>query len=173
MEAFEDVLAVGGKSNSLGRAAEVIESVQADPSRLDELFDCISADDAWVRMRAVDSFEKLVREKPVRIRPYLGRIFDDLTKSSQPSVQWHLAQLFSEVELTDAQQRAAIEWLESKIKTTDVDWIVAVNVMKTLLYFYQKGAVEANEAKRLFRVQGEHSSKTVRKKAAEFELKCT
>lgn len=170
MESYEDILATGGKTNSLGRAGEVIDSVYSNPSRLDELFDCISADDAWVRMRAIDSFEKIVQERPEWAQPYLDRIFTDLVQSSQPSVQWHLAQIFSEVTLTHEQRDHAITWLKNKLKTTDVDWIVSVNAMKTLVYFYQKGFVAASELQRLFKIQEGHTSKSVRKKAAALRL---
>lgn len=170
MDSYESILAFGGKANSLGRAREVIDNVYADPSSLDELFDCISADDAWVRMRAVDSFEKIIKDKPEWVRPYLNRIFADLTQSDQPSIQWHLAQIFSEVELTDEQRDQAITWLKSKIKTTDVDWIVSVNAMKALMHFHRNGFVMTNDLEQLFKIQGEHKSKSVRKKANEFRL---
>lgn len=32
MEPFEDILAAGGHANSLGRAGEVLQTVQNDPS---------------------------------------------------------------------------------------------------------------------------------------------
>lgn len=168
MESYEEILSAGGKTNSLGRAAEVIEDVYKNPKKLNELFVCISADNPWVRMRASDSFEKIIKEKPEWVQPYLDAIFSSLTKSSQPSVQWHLAQIFMEVELAPEQQRLALRWLMDKIKTIDVDWIVAVNVMKALLYFHSKDQVSIGELQPLFETQKVHSSKTVRKKAAEF-----
>lgn len=168
MDSYENILAVGGKTNSLGRASEVIDDIYAHPARLEELFNCITAKDAWVRMRAVDSFEKIIRDKPKWIRPYIDKIFDDLALSDQPSIQWHLAQIFSEVELTDQQQARAIEWLKDRIKNTQVDWIVSVNAMKALVYFYQKGCIDAAALKALCKVQEEHASKSVRKKAASF-----
>ena len=168
MESYEKVLAVGGKKNSLGRAQAVIDDVYDHPNKLDELFECVFADDAWVRMRAIDSFEKIVKDKPQWAQPYLTAIFDDLAKSSQASVQWHLAQIFSEVALTDDQQEKAVAWLEGKVATVDVDWIVAVNAMKALLYFYRRGRVGAESLEKLFRVQEGHASPSVRKKAAAF-----
>lgn len=169
MQSFEEVLRVGGKTNSLGRAGEVFEIVSHEPSRLDELFQCISADDAWVRMRAIDTFEKLIKENPQWVQPYLAELIETFTHSTQPSVQWHLAQIFSEVSLTEDERKKVIGWLKERIKTIDVDWIVAVNVMKTLLLFHTEGAVSATEIRSLFMVQEAHSSKTVRKKAVEFQ----
>ena len=170
MNSYKSILEAGGKTNSLGRANEVIDSVYSDPSRLEELFNCISADDAWVRMRAIDSFEKIVRDRPEWARQYLDKIFNNLTQSDQPSIQWHLAQIFSEVYLTDEQRERAIIWLKNKIKTTNVDWIVSVNVMKTLAYFHRNELVTANELKQLLKIQEKHKSKSVRKKAADFYL---
>lgn len=168
MELFEEILAAGGHSNSLGRAGEVLRITQSDNSRLDELFSCISADDAWVRMRAIDTFEKLVKDKPALVQPYLPVIFSNLTKSSQPSIQWHLAQIFSEVKLTAEERSKAIAWLKNMITTTEVDWIVSVNAMKALLLFHQNGFIAASDIVPLCKVQEGHASKSVRKKAATF-----
>ena len=115
METFEEILTGGGHTNSLGRANEVFDIVQKDHSKLDELYTCISSQDAWVRMRAIDTFEKLVKNEPELAQPYLKAIFADLTKSSQPSVQWHLAQLFIEVELNEQQRESAIAWLKNRL----------------------------------------------------------
>lgn len=169
MESFKEILSAGGKANTLGRASEVITLINADSSRLTELFDCISDDDAWVRMRAIDSFEKIVRDVPEVAQPYLSRIFNELTLSEQPSIQWHLAQLFIEVELTETQREKAITWLKTRIKTPDVDWIVSVNTMKALLHFKQLGFVTAGELKALVAVQETHHSQSVRKKAIAFQ----
>lgn len=171
MESFETILAVGGKTNSLGRAGEVIDNVHRDPSRLEELFQCVFANDAWVRMRAIDSFEKIVRDEPKWIAPYIDRIFSSLTESQQASIQWHLAQIFTEVPLTSEQRNHAIAWLKDKIKTTDVDWIVSVNVMKALVFFHQSGFVSASELRQLFKIQQEHGSKSVRKKAVDLSAR--
>ena len=168
MELFVDILRVGGHTNSLGRSGGVLEAVRSDTERLDELFKCISADDAWVRMRAIDTFEKIIKDQPELVQPYLESIFDDLIKSEQPSVQWHLAQIFGEVMLSDNNRSRAIEWLEQRISTVETDWIVSVNVMKTLLNFYKIGYVTAGELNPLFRAQTNHSSKSVRKKATLF-----
>jgi len=168
MESFEEILTAGGHSNSLGRSDEVLRAVQGNHLRLDELFACIFADDAWVRMRAIDTFEKLIKDKPALAQPYLPAIFSNLTKSSQPSIQWHLAQIFSEVELAAKERSAAIAWLKNMITTTEVDWIVSVNAMKALLLFHQNGFIAASDIVPLCKVQEAHPSKSVRKKAAAF-----
>lgn len=57
-ETFSDILAVGGKSNSLGRTDEVIGIVLSDKQRLNRLYACVFNDDAWIRMRAIDAIMK-------------------------------------------------------------------------------------------------------------------
>lgn len=168
MESFEDIFAYGGHANSLGRSREVLDEVKSDPTRMTELFDCIYSEDAWVRMRAMDTFEKAVRDNPELAKPYTNTLVYELTKSDQPSIQWHLAQLYTEVELSLSQQAKAISWLKGRIAVTAVDWIVAVNVMKTLLYFYELGFVGKAELKALYEIQSQHQSKTVCKKAQQF-----
>ena len=168
MESFEEVLTVGGKSNSLGRAAEVVEAVLKNHARFEELYACISAADPWVRMRAIDSFEKICRVHPEWAKAYIDVIFQDLISSTQPSIQWHLAQIFAEISLSNDQKDRAIAWLKSRILTRDVDWIVSVNVMKALLKFNSDGDVNREELLTLFRIQEQHASKSVRKKASSF-----
>lgn len=168
MEPFEDVLAVGGRTNSLGRASDVLDLLRADGSRTDELVACISADDAWVRMRAADTFEKLVREDPHRGRPYVEHVLTVLTRSDQPSVQWHVAQLLDLLELTPDQRDTAVAWLRERVATTEVDWIVAAQSMTTLVSLQRQGHVEAADLDALLEVQQSHPSASVRRKATRF-----
>src|SRR5687768_2291677 len=99
---FEDMLKVGGKSNSLGRVNEVIDLVINDRSRLDELYGCITNEDAWVRMRAIDALEKICRQHPDWLLPFIDKFRDELTIIDQASVRWHLAQIYGQINLSDA-----------------------------------------------------------------------
>lgn len=168
MEEFKDILAAGGKANSLGRSGEVLEVVLNSRSLLNELYDCLFDDDAWVRMRAADCLEKVCREHPRWIEPFIDRMFDELAASSQPSIQWHLAQIFAEVKLSKSQQEKATAWLKNVLASATVDWIVSVNAMKTLLQFHRDGLVARADIEPLFMLQQQHKSNTVRKKSTQF-----
>ena len=167
-EAFSDILAVGGKSNSLGRTNEVIDTVLSDKGRLEELYDCVSSDDAWIRMRAIDAIEKVCRHHPEWIKPYIDKFQNTLAKNNQPSVQWHLAQMYAQLDMNDNQKKIAIDWLKSMLSDTEVDWIVSVNVMKTLVQFSHEGLVDTDIAIGLVNIQQNHKSKSVVKKANGF-----
>ena len=167
-QTFISMLAEDGKKNSLGRVDDVIIEVLDDPSRIDELYNAMFHDDAWVRMRAADAFEKICRVNPIWIEPYIDRIQADLDKSQQASIQWHIAQIYCQIRLDDLQKKHAIDWLARLLKTTSVDWIVAANCMKALEYFVNKNEFNKDDFEHLLRVQLHHKSKAVAKKAQQF-----
>lgn len=165
---FLDMLAVGGKANSLGKVNDVIELVLHDKSRLDELYNCMFSEDAWVRMRAADAFEKICRQHPDWLQPYIDRFPDELATSTQASIQWHLAQVYKQVELTDAQKQLAITWLKKVLADKDADWIVAANAMDTLAQFTREGASPKNDLLNVLKVQAQHKSNAVVKRASKY-----
>jgi hypothetical protein len=164
-EAFADVLAVGGKTNSLGRAHEVIEAVLGDKALLKELYKCLSHEDVWVRMRAADSLEKVCRIHPDWLEPYVDRLSKDIASSGQASLQWHLAQIYREVSLTAEQKCLAISWLRGLLSSVQVDWIVAANAMDTLAQFVNDGSVSKTDFIDLLNIQLRHKSNAVVKRA--------
>lgn len=164
-EPFAVLLAEGGKSNSLGRSAEVIEAVLQDRALLGELYGCLFDSDSWIRMRAADSLEKVCRPHPEWLLPYVDRFMSELHASTQPSIQWHLAQIYQQVALTPAQRQAVIAWLTDLLKSVEVDWIVAANAMDALAYFAREGYVAVSDARAIFEVQMGHKSKAVVKRA--------
>lgn len=168
MESFAEVLQVGGRSNSLGRTGEVVEAVLAEPSRVRELLDCAYADDAWVRMRAVDGLEKVCRHDPALVEPLVPELLDRLTASEQASVQWHLAQVLGQVRLAPGDRDRAVAWLLARVATTDVDWIAAVESMRTLVGMVAAGHLDVARVALLVEVQRSHRSASVRRKAAGF-----
>jgi TPR repeat protein len=167
-EKFQDILREGGKTNSLGRAAEVITSVLQDERRLEELYNCLFAEDAWVRMRAADALEKICRDHPEWIAPYIDRLQKDFSDNSQPSIQWHIAQIYQQVALTAAQKSVAIAWLQKLVSTKDVDWIVSANAMETLAQFVDDGSVARDVFVGLVKIQQKHKSNAVVKRATKW-----
>ncbi len=164
-EAFADMLTEGGKKNSLGRAEEIVQIVLADHSRLDELYRCLFEDDAWVRMRAVDALEKICRVHPEWLEPYVERLLYEVATIDQASIQWHLAQMFLEIDLSPAQRKKAIDIMKRNIATKEADWIVASNTMDTLARYVSDDMLPLSELLLLLKVQQGHHSKAVVKRA--------
>jgi hypothetical protein len=126
-----EALLTGGRPRTLVGVEDALEDLRTDPSRLGELIDCCSAADAVVRVRAVDALEKFARERPELVGARADRLFAELSGSTQPSIQWHLAQLWAEVPLTPSQHERAATWLIATLDTAD-DWIVLGNAMSAL-----------------------------------------
>lgn len=164
-EPFSEMLSEGGKTNSLGRANEVIEIILQDKSRLNELYDCMFEEDAWARMRAADAIEKICRVHPEWLEPYIDKFLDELADSTQPSIQWHLAEIFGAVNLTEAQKKRAIKWLNDLLSTKDVDWIASANSMKTLVQFTKDGSFPRAQMISLLKIQQKHKSNAVIRRA--------
>ncbi len=169
-ETFSEILIVGGKTNSLGRANEVIEIILKDKNRLNELYTCLSNNDPWVRMRAIDAIEKVCRQHPDWLTSYIDRFQTELASSSQPSILWHLAQIYSQVKLSDEQKLNTINWLKNLLSTKEIDWIVSANAMKTLVQFTNDGSIPTADTVALLQVQQNHTSNSVVKKANKFLL---
>lgn len=167
-ESFSEMFAVGGKSNSLGRTNEVINQVLHNRSCLEELYLCLFNEDAWIRMRAADALEKVCRQQPGWLLSYIDRFISNLHISSQPSIQWHLAQIYTQVDLTDQQRQLVIEWLTQLISSKDTDWIVAANTMDTLAHFTKTGYFSAEKLVKLLCIQQQHASNAVIKRADKY-----
>lgn len=121
----------GGDPRTLTGVEAVLTTLRADPSRIGELIDCCRAGDPLVRMRAADALEKFARERPESLVPFVERLDRELSASTQPSIQWHLAQLWGEVPLTADQHERAAQWLLRTLDKAD-DWIILTCAMSAL-----------------------------------------
>lgn len=163
-QSFTAMLLEDGKKNSLGRVNDVVEIVLSDQSKLSELYKTIFHEDAWVRMRAIDAFEKVCRVHPEWIELYIDMIQMELSKSTQASIQWHIAQIYSEVALTKDQKSRAIEWLSTILNSKETDWIVAANAMTTLAGFVRKRDIDKSALLEILEIQKAHKSSAVVKR---------
>lgn len=163
-QSFSDMLEEDGKKNSLGRVNDVIELVLNNQSRLEELYTTIFHDDAWVRMRAIDAFEKVCRIYPEWIKPYVDKIQTELSANTQASIQWHIAQIYNEVELSEDQKRHAAKWLIAVLSSKEADWIVAANSIDTLANFVRNGDVHPSDLIAILEIQKAHKSNAVVKR---------
>ncbi|HEX8182679.1 MAG TPA: hypothetical protein VF575_03695 [Candidatus Saccharimonadales bacterium] len=162
---FAEMLSVGGKSNSLGKVSEIIDATLSDQSRLNELYECLFDDDAWVRMRAADAIEKVCRQKPDWLLSYIDKFIAKLAESNQPSIQWHLSQIYAQVDLTLTQKQFVIKWLENLLANSRIDWIVAANAMDTLAQFTRDGSFKKDKMLALLAIQQQHKSNAVVRRA--------
>ncbi len=108
----------GGDRRSIGKSEAVVSDVLADARLFPPLFECMLADDPLVRMRAADAVEKITALRPDFLKPFKAKLIDRVAGIPQQEVRWHVAQLFTRLELTrpdrDKVVRILREYLHDK-----------------------------------------------------------
>ena len=61
--------------------------------------------------RSIGQANKVTRLHPEFLAPYKKRFIREIAKIDQQEVRWHVAQVFSRLELSQAERRAAVEIL--------------------------------------------------------------
>ena len=121
----------GDNPRSLERTEEVVTLVLGNRTRLDELYGCLLENDKIIRMRASDALEKVCRQQPTWFQAYVPKLLTEVAPIDQASVQWHLAQILGEVELTPKQRAVACLILKRNLAEKK-DWIVVNYSRETL-----------------------------------------
>lgn len=127
-------LLTDGDRRKLQNVDLVVDLVLRSPERGQELLELVFSGDEIVRMLASDALEKVSRQKPELLEPYIERLLTDLAANNQPSVQWHLAQILGEVSLDKEQTERARRILRRYLSSID-DWIVINLSLQTLAGF--------------------------------------
>jgi hypothetical protein len=112
----------------------VVDAASCRPGRLAELVQCVFSRDEIIRMRASDALEKVCRAHPDLLQPFVPRLLGEMSRIEQASVQWHLAQILTKVQLDEAEQAVAITVLEHNLDTSS-DWIVTNLTLQALATF--------------------------------------
>ncbi len=120
----------GGDRRRVRGVDRVVAAVQADPGLFDELVDGMLAEDPLIRMRAADAVEKITAVHPEFLHPHKGTILGRIAKIDQQEVRWHVAQLFSRLQLSSAERRTAAKILNEYLR--DKSRIVKTFAMQAL-----------------------------------------
>jgi hypothetical protein len=106
----------GGDLRSIGRAEEVAQDILADPSLFGEVF-------------AV--------KHPEYLQPFKARLIEEVSRVNQQEVRWHVAQMFSRLELNGTERDAVMQILLAYLDT-DESRIVKVFSIQTLAALAEK-----------------------------------
>lgn len=98
----------GGDRRSIGRVRAVVAEVLADPSLFGDLFAGMLHADPLIRMRAADAVEKITARHPEYLHPYKTKLIEQVASIEQQEVRWHVAQLFSRLDLDEAERRTVV-----------------------------------------------------------------
>jgi hypothetical protein len=91
-----------GDLTSDGRANDVVQIINKNPEKIDDLLACLEDQDKVIRGHAADAIEKVGREKPEIYLPYMHILLERAIQDDLPMVQWHLAMLFGHLAIYEA-----------------------------------------------------------------------
>jgi hypothetical protein len=128
----------GGDRRSIGKSNEVAAEVLANPKLFGIIFDGMLDADPVLRMRCADAVEKVTIEHPEYLRPFKKRLLEQIAKSGQQEVRWHVAQLFSRLKLTPKERRVVVEILRNYLN--DKSRIVKTFSMQALADIAERDA---------------------------------
>lgn len=100
-----------GDLRTTGRSEEVVEDVMKNPELFPELFSGLTNEDTGIRMRSADALEKISAQNSQLLQPYTKDLIKIAEEAGQQEVQWHIAQMFSYIELTDNEKKEVLKIL--------------------------------------------------------------
>jgi len=118
----------GGDLRSIGRADEIVEEILHKPSLFSEVFEGMLNNDPIVRMRSADTIEKISKIHPELLQPFKNRLIKDVSKINQQEVQWHVAQMFSYLELTKSDIKTVTTILFSNIDSSKSNIVIVFSI---------------------------------------------
>ena len=127
----------GGDLRSIGRSEEVVQDILDNPTLFSEVFEGMLDDDPLVRMRSADALEKASSKHPDYVQPFKDRLINEVSQVRQQEVRWHVAQMFSYLEVNKAERNEIVRILISYLET-EKSRIVKVFSLQTLFNLAQK-----------------------------------
>jgi hypothetical protein len=136
MNQFMDLLS-DGDLRSDGRSDEVVEAVLNDPVCINTLITCLQVENTVIRGHAADAVEKIGRQKPEFLLPFIETLIHSAVDDPLAVVQWHLAMLFGHLALFSQvadPMIAALLKLLVKDKSLVVSWAIKSLCVFAVLY---------------------------------------
>ena len=106
----------GGDLRSVGRVEEVVVDVLAEPELFAGLFEGMQHENPLIRMRSADACEKITVLHPEYLQPYKRRLIEQIAWIDQQEVRWHVAQMFSRLELGSVERREVLIVLNTYLR---------------------------------------------------------
>ena len=128
----------GGDLRSLGRSREVVQDIFDNPALFETVFEGLLDDDSRIRMRSADVLEKVSSKHPEYLQPFKTRLINDVSKIEQQEVRWHVAQMFSYLDVDEKERDKIIKILFSYIDGPGKSKIVKTFSIQTLADFAEK-----------------------------------
>lgn len=106
----------GTDRRSIGNSNEVVVEVLTNPSLFESVFNGMQSDDPVLRMRCADVVEKITADHPEWLVPYKQSLIYKISRINQQEVRWHVAQMFSRLELSKKESQEVVGILSDYLK---------------------------------------------------------
>ena len=90
----------------------------ADLSLFKELFHGMLSDDPVIGMRSADAIEKITAKHPEYLEPFRTELIQQVARSEQQEVRWHVAQMLPRLALTPEERNAVVDILIGYLEDT-------------------------------------------------------
>lgn len=138
----------GGDRRSIGKSEEVVALVLSQPTLFDQVFAGMQHADPLIRMRSADVVEKVTQQKPELLAPRKAMLIQHVARSEQQEVRWHVAQMFSRLNLNRSERAMVLQILITYL--ADKSRIVKTFAMQALADLAERDpALRPNIIKRL------------------------
>jgi HEAT repeat protein len=104
-----------GDLRSDGRAPEAADLIRQRPESLPELLAALEDPDPTLRGHAADALQRVARDLPSRIEPYLARLLTLVARDDVAMVRWHLAMVLTWITRSPATARRTIPALLARL----------------------------------------------------------
>jgi hypothetical protein len=153
-----------GDMRTTGRSEEVAKDVLANTELFGDVFEGLTSDNPGVRMRSADALEKITGKKPELLQPYKKEFIAVAQKAEQQEVQWHIAQMFPRLELSEHEKSTAVEILEHFYHNSQSN-IVKVMSMQAIFDLLCSTAKNDDELLRFLTTASDNGAPSVRSRA--------
>lgn len=141
-----DHLAIGDK-RATGYADKAAVMMLADNRLIAEVFSGLYAQSPGLRMRCADALAKVAAKKPALLWPHKKALIQNVARSEQQEVQWHVAEILGYINLTPVEAKIAGRILERYFDSSS-SRILRVNALQALVTLSHTHAILKKPARR-------------------------
>lgn len=153
----------GGDLRSIGRANEIAQEIEIDPSLFEAVFRGLYDGDPIVKMRSADVIEKSTKNEPNLLSDYTSRVISILTSAEQQEVCWHMAQIAPRLKCTAKEENQIIRALKRYL--THKSKIVRVSALDALASIAERNGSILNEVIKIVQIQAKTGSPALQSRA--------
>ncbi len=111
-ESIRQMLEPGGRLD-VGRVWQVVELVDGQPRKLEQLIECLWDENLAVANRAADALERVTRDRPAQAQKWKDSLLGLMAEAEEKKLRWNLALVVPRLKMTAPECRRAAAAMRS------------------------------------------------------------